>query len=170
MEEATFLTKFAKQVTVVHRRDTLRASKIMQDRALKNPKIGFLWDSVIEKILGGAETKVTGALVRNLKTDERQRDARGRHLHGHRPRAEHGALPGPARHGRGRLPHHHAATPPPPACGASSRPATCRTARYRQAVTAAGTGCMAAIDAERFLGEHDTEDWDPDSSEAPSPA
>src|SRR6187401_1013641 len=65
MEEATFLTKFAKQVTVVHRRDTLRASKIMQERAFKNPKIAFLWDSAIEKILGNAETKVTGAVVRN---------------------------------------------------------------------------------------------------------
>src|SRR5216117_3530569 len=70
MEEATFLTKFASHVTVVHRRDTLRASKIMQERAFKNPKVGFLWDSAIEKILGSAETKVTGALVRNLKTDK----------------------------------------------------------------------------------------------------
>src|SRR6187455_413370 len=68
MEEATFLTKFAKQVTVVHRRDTLRASKIMQERAFKNSKIAFLWDSAIEKILGGPETKVTGARVRNVKT------------------------------------------------------------------------------------------------------
>ncbi|HEV7503152.1 MAG TPA: FAD-dependent oxidoreductase, partial [Vicinamibacteria bacterium] len=77
MEEATFLTKFASQVTVVHRRDTLRASKIMQDRALKNPKISFLWDSMIEKILGSAETKVTGALVRNLKTGEASEVAAG---------------------------------------------------------------------------------------------
>src|SRR3954468_15414286 len=71
MEEATFLTKFASKVTVVHRRDTLRASMIMQDRARKNERIAFLWDSVIEKILGGPDTKVTGALVRNLKTGVR---------------------------------------------------------------------------------------------------
>src|SRR5206468_889202 len=77
MEEATFLTRFASQVTVVHRRDRLRASKIMQDRARKNPKISFLWDSVIEKILGSAETKVTGAIVRNLRTDEMREVAAG---------------------------------------------------------------------------------------------
>src|SRR5262245_22373110 len=69
MEEAIFLTKFATRVTVVHRREELRASKIMQERAFKNPKIAFLWDSVIEKIQGTAQTKVTGAVVRNLKTN-----------------------------------------------------------------------------------------------------
>src|SRR5438046_385989 len=68
MEEATFLTKFASKVTIVHRRDTLRASKIMQERAFKNPRIAFLWSSVIEKILGSAEAKVTGALVRDVTT------------------------------------------------------------------------------------------------------
>ena len=111
MEEATFLTKFAKQVTVVHRRDTLRASKIMQDRAFKNPKIAFLWDSAIEKILGGAGDEGDGRPRAEPEDGQAQRGARRRHLHGHRPRAEHRALPRPARHGRGRVhrhrpPHH----------------------------------------------------------------
>src|SRR3989442_9525005 len=66
MEEATFLTKFSPRVTVVHRRDTLRASKIMQERAFKNPKIGWIWDSVIEKILGGTGKGVTGARLKNV--------------------------------------------------------------------------------------------------------
>src|SRR5688500_18534418 len=68
MEEATFLTKFAPKVTVVHRRDELRASKIMQERAFKNPRIAWLFDSVVEKILGGAGQGVTGARLRNVKT------------------------------------------------------------------------------------------------------
>src|SRR5262245_27842257 len=70
MEEATFLTKFASKVTVIHRRDTLRASKIMQDRARKNPRIAWLLDTVVEKILGGAGQGVTGARLRNVKTGE----------------------------------------------------------------------------------------------------
>ena len=77
MEEATFLTKFADKVTVVHRRDTLRASKIMQDRAFSSPKIAWMWDSVIEKILGGPGQGVKGALVRNLKTGDTQEVAAG---------------------------------------------------------------------------------------------
>jgi thioredoxin reductase (NADPH) len=164
MEEATFLTKFASRVTVVHRRDTLRASKIMQDRALANPKIGFLWDSVIEKILGSAETKVTGAVVRNLRTGEAQEVAAGGIFMaiGHEPNTA------PF---RGQLEMDAAGY-------IVTRPRTTQTSvrgvfaagdvqdpHYRQAVTAAGTGCMAAIDAERFLGEHVTEDWDPDSTE-----
>jgi thioredoxin reductase (NADPH) len=165
MEEATFLTKFAKQVTVVHRRDTLRASKIMQDRALKNPKIGFLWDTVIEKILGGAETKVTGALVRNLKTDRVSEIPAGGIFMaiGHEPNTA------PF---RGQLDMDAAGyiITKPYTTATSVRgvfaAGDVQDARYRQAVTAAGTGCMAAIDAERFLGEHITEDWDPDSSEA----
>ena len=164
MEEATFLTKFASRVTVVHRRDTLRASKIMQDRALKNPKIAFLWDSVIEKILGGADTKVTGAIVRNLRTGETQEVGAGGIFMaiGHEPNTA------PF---RGQIEMDAAGY-------IVTRPRTTETSvrgvfaagdvqdpHYRQAVTAAGTGCMAAIDAERFLGEHVTEDWDPDSTE-----
>ena len=70
MEEATFLTKFATKVSLIHRRDTLRASKIMQDRALKNPKIKFVWNTVVEEVVGSKETGVTGLKLRNLKTQE----------------------------------------------------------------------------------------------------
>jgi thioredoxin reductase (NADPH) len=165
MEEATFLTKFATRVTIVHRRDTLRASKIMQDRALKNPKIAFLWDSVIEKILGSAQTKVTGALVRNVKTGRTSEVPAGGIFMaiGHEPNT------GPFKGQLDMDPAGYIVTAPRTtetsvrgvfAAGDVQDP------HYRQAVTAAGTGCMAAIDAERFLGEHVTEDWDPDSSEA----
>jgi thioredoxin reductase (NADPH) len=164
MEEATFLTKFAKQVTVVHRRDTLRASKIMQDRAMQNPKVAFLWDSAIEKILGAADTKVTGALVRNLKTGRLTEVSAGGIFVaiGHEPNtaAFKGQLDMDA---AGYL------VTAPRTTETSVRgvfaAGDVQDPRYRQAVTAAGTGCMAAIDAERFLGEHVTEDWDPVSTE-----
>jgi thioredoxin reductase (NADPH) len=165
MEEATFLTKFAKQVTVVHRRDTLRASKIMQDRARKNPKIAFLWDSVIEKILGSEKDKVTGAVVRNVKTDKVSEVPAGGIFMaiGHEPNTA------PF---RGQIDMDAAGyiITAPRTTATSVRgvfaAGDVQDPRYRQAVTAAGTGCMAAIDAERFLGEHVTEDWDPESTEA----
>ena len=165
MEEATFLTKFAKQVTVVHRRDTLRASKIMQDRALQNPKVGFLWDSAIEKILGGPNTKVTGALVRNLKTDALTEVPAGGIFMaiGHEPNTT--AFKGQLDMDAGGY-----LITAPRSTATSVRgvfaAGDVQDPRYRQAVTAAGTGCMAAIDAERFLGEHVTEDWDPVDTEA----
>jgi thioredoxin reductase (NADPH) len=165
MEEATFLTKFASQVTVVHRRDSLRASKIMQDRAFKNPRIAFLWDSVIEKILGGPETKVTGALVRNVKTDKLSEIPAGGIFMaiGHEPNTA-------AFRGQLQMDASGYIVTAPGTTATSVRgvfaAGDVQDPRYRQAVTAAGTGCMAAIDAERFLGEHSTEDWDPDSSEA----
>ncbi len=165
MEEATFLSKFATRVTVVHRRDTLRASKIMQERAFKNPKIAFLWDSVIEKILGGPETKVTGARVRNLKTNEvREVPAGGIFMAiGHEPNTA--AFRGQLQmDGAGYI----ITTPGTTATSVKGVFAAgdVQDPRYRQAVTAAGSGCMASIDAERFLGEHATEDWDPASTEA----
>jgi len=148
MEEATFLTRFAKTVTVVHRRDSLRASKIMQDKALKNPKIKFVWDTAIEEILGA--DGVTGVRVRNLKTNVvSDIAAQGFFVAiGHEPNTE---------------PFKTQIT-----CDPSGyilvEPGTTKTNipgvfaagdvadhNYRQAVTAAGTGCMAAIDAERFL-------------------
>ncbi len=148
MEEALFLTRYATKVTVIHRRGELRASKIMQDRAHRNEKIEFLWDSVVDLVEGG--DFVTGLRVRNLKTGAVQ------HLPvealfvaiGHQPNTEllQGQLeldgvgyvkvePGTTRTGvEGVF-----------ACGDVMDPT------YRQAVTAAGTGCMAAIDAERWL-------------------
>jgi thioredoxin reductase (NADPH) len=152
MEEATFLTKFAPRVTVVHRRDELRASKIMQDRAFANPKISFLWDSVIEKILGDKDTKVTGARVRNVKTGQvTEVPAGGVFMAiGHEPNTTvfRGKL---AMDPTGYLitDGRTTATSVPGVFAAGD----VADSRYRQAVTAAGTGCMAAIDAERFLGE-----------------
>jgi thioredoxin reductase (NADPH) len=150
MEEATFLTKFATKATVVHRRDTLRASKAMQTKARGNPKIAWMLDSVIEKVLGGAGKGVTGALVKNVKTGKVQEVPAGGIFMaiGHTPNTavfkgqlemdENGYLL--TREGT-------TATSVPGVFAAGD----VADHRYRQAVTAAGTGCMAAIDAERFL-------------------
>ena len=149
MEEAIFLTKFA-HVTVVHRRDTLRASKIMQERALANPKITFLWDSEVVDVLG--ENKVIGLKVRNVKTDEiGELDVTGLFIAiGHDPRSElfKGQL---ATDEDGYLLVEHPTTrtaiPGVFACGDVVDHV------YRQAITAAASGCSAAIDAERYLQE-----------------
>ena len=150
MEEADFLTKFADKVTVVHRRGELRASKAMQTRARNNPKIGWLLDSVVEKILGGPGDGVTGAMVRNVKTDETREVSTGGVFMaiGHTPNTavfegqlesdDQGYL----------LTHDGTTTTSVPGVFAAGDVAD---SRYRQAVTAAGSGCMAAIDAERFL-------------------
>jgi thioredoxin reductase (NADPH) len=149
MEEATFLTKFANTVTVVHRRDTLRASKIMQERAFKNPRIEWLFDSVVEKILGGPGQGVTGAQVRNVKSGQvKELPAGGIFMAiGHEPNTApfRGKLDMNA---EGYLITRDGTT-------ATSVPGVFAAGdvqdyRYRQAVTAAGSGCMAAIDAERF--------------------
>jgi thioredoxin reductase (NADPH) len=167
MEEATFLTKFANKGTVVHRRDSLRASKIMQDRAFKNPKIGFLWDSVIDRILGSPQTKVTGALVRNVNTNEsREVPAGGVFMAiGHEPNT--GPFRGLLEMDRGGYIITNGRSTATSVAGVFAA-GDVQDSVYRQAVTAAGTGCMAAIDAERFLGEHATEDWDPGSTESPT--
>ncbi len=151
MEEATYLANMCNSVTVVHRRDTLRASKIMQKRALENPKLRFVWDSAIEEIVG-TQKGVTGALVKNLKTGQVQKvDATGLFVAiGHVPATElfkdklklqeNGYLwvqPGTAKTSQAGV----------FACGDVS------DSYYRQAITAAGTGCMAAIEAERWLAE-----------------
>jgi len=150
MEEATFLTKFAEKVTIVHRRQELRASKAMQTRAKQNPKIAWLLDSVIEKIHGGPGQGVTGATVRNLKTGAVSEVACGGIFMaiGHTPNTAvfEGQL---ERDEQGYLLVHDGTT-------ATSVPGVFAAGdvtdhRYRQAITAAGTGCMAAIDAERFL-------------------
>ena len=164
MEEANYLARFCSEVTVVHRRDTLRASKIMQDRAQKNPKIKFIWDSEVVEVLGVEQQKVRGVKLKNLKTgavSEHATDGLFVAI-GHQPNTEFlkGQLPMDA---RGYL---------------TIEPGTPRTSipgvfaagdvadpTYRQAVTAAGSGCMAAIEAERWLeaqaheagsGEHET--------------
>lgn len=150
MEEAIFLTKFASDVNVVHRRDTLRASKIMQDRAVKNPKISFTWDTVVEKIYGEPKAGgVTGVRLKNLKTGESY-DLKTDGLFiaiGHEPNTKLfvGQLElNPA----GYIVTHDGTKTSVTgvfACG------DVQDHVYRQAVTAAGTGCMAGIDAERYL-------------------
>lgn len=153
LEEATFLTRFARTVTLIHRRDTLRASKIMQDRALANPKIRFAWDSEVTEVVG--EDRVSGLRLRNTKTGEESTLQVGGIFVaiGHDPRSElfTGVL---ATDADGYL--------------VVEQPST-RTAIdgvfaagdvvdhiYRQAVTAAGTGCAAALDAERWLADQES--------------
>ncbi len=150
MEEATFLTKFASKVTIVHRREELRASKIMQDRAQSNPKVAWLLNSEIQQILGGAGKGVTGAKIRNTKTGAVTEVAAGGIFMaiGHVPNTapfkdqlemdESGYL----------LTHGGTTATSLPGVFAAG---DVQDHRYRQAITAAGSGCMAAIDAERFL-------------------
>ena len=148
MEEATFLTRFGRTVTVVHRRDELRASKIMQDRALTNPKIKFRWNSEVTEILG--DKKITGLRLRDtVSGEESTLEVGGLFIAiGHDPRSElfTGQL---ATDDEGYLlveqPSTRTAIPGVFACG------DVVDHTYRQAVTAAGTGCAAALDAERFL-------------------
>ncbi len=149
MEEAIFLTKFASKVTVVHRRDELRASKIMQERAFKNDKIGFLWNTTVSEILGN-ESRVTGIRLRDTRSgEERQLACDGVFLAiGHIPNT--GLLEGqldmdPSGYLIVREPGTATNVPGVFAAGDVMDPI------YRQAVTAAGTGCRAAIDAERYL-------------------
>jgi thioredoxin reductase (NADPH) len=152
LEEATFLTRFAKSVTIVHRRDTLRASKIMQDRAMANPKIKFLWNSEVAEIVG--DQRLTGLRIKNSQTgDEQTLPVTGVFVAiGHSPRSElfEGQL---ATDADGYLlvdvPTTGTAIEGVFACG----DVVDRT--YRQAITAAGTGCSAAIDAERWLAAHE---------------
>jgi thioredoxin reductase (NADPH) len=152
LEEANFLTRFAKTVTIIHRRDAFRASKVMQDRALNHPKIKVIWDTAVEDVIGDQE--VTGIKLKNLKTGETSDlTVSGFFVAiGHQPNTKlfKGQLdmndaeyllvqPGSTK----------TKVPGVFAAGDVSDP------YYRQAVTAAGTGCMAALDAERFLeNEH----------------
>jgi thioredoxin reductase (NADPH) len=153
MEEATFLTRFARSVTVIHRRDNLRASKIMQDRAFDNSKIKFLWDSEIVEAVG--DTKLTGLRIRNLKTGQEDvLNVSGVFVAiGHDPRNElfTGQLDV---NPEGYLQVQHPTTRTNIdgvfACG------DVVDHIYRQAVTAAGTGCAAAIDAERWLASQES--------------
>ncbi|GHE42366.1 thioredoxin reductase [Streptomyces longispororuber] len=148
MEEATFLSRFAKSVTIVHRRDSLRASKAMQERAFADPKIKFVWDSEVAEIKG--EQKLSGLTLRNVKTGETSElPVTGLFIAiGHDPRTElfkdqltldgEGYLVVDAPSTRTNVPGVFAA-------------GDVVDHTYRQAITAAGTGCAAALDAERFL-------------------
>jgi thioredoxin reductase (NADPH) len=152
MEEATFLTRFAKSVTIVHRRDTLRASKIMQDRAIANPKIRFVWDSEVVEVLGG--DRVTGLRLRNLKTGEESTLPVGGMFVaiGHDPRSELFASQLET-DSDGYLLVESPSTRTAIDGVFAAGDVVDRT--YRQAVTAAGTGCAAALDAERWLADHE---------------
>lgn len=152
VEEAIFLTKFASKVSIVHRRDELRASKILQDRAFKNEKLDFIWDSEIEEILGSKETGVTGAKLKNTKSgDITEKEAQGVFVAiGHTPNTqlfkgqlemdEVGYLITKSGSTETNVPGVFAA-------------GDVQDNIYRQAITAAGSGCMSAIDAERYLEE-----------------
>jgi thioredoxin reductase (NADPH) len=153
LEEAMFLTRFANSVTVIHRRDALRASKIMQDRAFTNPKVRFVWDSEVIEVLG--EHKVTGLRLRNTKTGaESTLPVNGMFVAiGHDPRTElfAGQL---AMDDEGYL----IVEQPSTRTGVDGVFAAGDVVdhTYRQAVTAAGTGCAAALDAERWLADHES--------------
>ena len=150
MEEATFLTRYAARVFVVHRRDELRASKIMQEKAFRNDKIEFIWNTDVTAILGTPDQGVTGVRLRNVQTgEEAVFDCHGVFIAiGHKPNTDlfKGQLDMDAI-GYLKTSGHSTATNIPGvfACG------DVQDSFYRQAVTAAGTGCMSAIDAERFL-------------------
>lgn len=153
MEESIFLTKFATRVTVVHRRDKLRASMIMQQRAGENEKIDFIWNAVVEDVLGSREDGVTGVRIKNVVTGESYvKECQGMFVAiGHTPNSEvfRGQLDmddnGYLITGNG--------TSETSVAGVFAA-GDIQDTRYKQAITAAGSGCMAAIDAEKFIEEH----------------
>jgi thioredoxin reductase (NADPH) len=153
MEEALYLSRLGRKVEVVHRRDTLRASKIMQERAFKNPRIEFIWDSVVDEVFDVSRGKVTGVRLKNVKTsDVNERPVDGLFIAiGHEPNTQ---------LFRGKielLPNGYVKVVP--GTTRTSVPGVFAAGdvadyTYRQAVTAAGTGCMAALEAERYLEAH----------------
>lgn len=152
MEEALFLSRYANKLTVIHRRDQLRASKIMQERAFANEKIEFLWNSEVKEVLG--EDEVTGLRIKNTKSGEESELSVGALFVaiGHTPNTEFlGGFVDLDKVGYIKVQPGTTRTSVEGifACGDAMDPV------YRQAVTAAGTGCMAAMDAERWLGEQD---------------
>ncbi len=156
MEEALYLSRLGRKVDVVHRRDSLRASKIMQDRAFKNPKISFIWDTGLEDVMDAAAGKVTGVRLRNLKTGVQWETAvDGLFIAiGHQPNTA--IFKGQVE----LLPNEYVKVVP--GTTQTSVPGVFAAGdvqdfTYRQAVTAAGTGCMAALEAERYLEAHHAE-------------
>jgi thioredoxin reductase (NADPH) len=151
VEEGTFLTRYASKVYLVHRRDRLRASQILQDRAMKNEKMSFIWDTVVEEIIGDEDSGVAATRLRNVKTGaEKELPVDGVFIAiGHTPTTklfegqlkldEQGYIVTDSRM--------HTNLKGVFACG------DCQDHIYRQAITAAGTGCMAAMEAEKFLAE-----------------
>lgn len=150
LEEALYLSKFATKVTVVHRRGRLRASKIMEERTFKNPKISFVWNSVVEEILG--DEKVTGGKIKNLKSEKVENvscDAVFIAI-GHNPNTEIFKDQVELDEKGYVVVHNHTGTNISGVFVAGD----VHDHLYRQAVTAAGFGCMAAMDAEKYLEEH----------------
>jgi thioredoxin reductase (NADPH) len=151
VEEGTFLTRYASKVYLVHRRDRLRASQILQDRAMKNEKMSFIWDTVVEEIIGDEDSGVAATRLRNIKTGaEEELPVDGVFIAiGHTPTTklfegqlkldEQGYIVTDSRM--------HTNLKGVFACG------DCQDHIYRQAITAAGTGCMAAMEAEKFLAD-----------------
>jgi thioredoxin reductase (NADPH) len=157
LEEASYLTNHASKVTIIHRRNEFRASKAMQERVKKNPKIGFIWDSVVDEVIGIKNTgpkKMTGLKLRNVKTGAiTEFNCEGLFLGiGHEPNTAlfKGVLDMDSV-GYLKTKPYSTATNIPGVFAAGD----VADSKYRQAISAAGTGCMAAIDAERFLAEHE---------------
>lgn len=153
MEESIFLTKFATRVTVIHRRDKLRASAIMQQRARENEKIDFIWNSIVEDVVGSKEDGVTGVRVKDVVTGESYvKECQGMFVAiGHTPNSEifRGQL---EMDGNGYLITKDG-TSETNVAGVFAA-GDIQDTRYKQAITAAGSGCMAAMDAEKFIEEH----------------
>ncbi len=152
-EEALFLTKFGKRVRLMHRRDELRASKIMAERVMNHPKIEMIWNSTISELLGDKKTGITGAVVENTKTHEKSEITCDAIFYGigHTPNTElfKGVLDADE--------NGYLITKPHSTCTNVEGVFACGDVQdhvFRQAITAAGTGCMAAIEAERFLAGH----------------
>jgi thioredoxin reductase (NADPH) len=157
LEEASYLTNLASKVTIIHRRNELRASKTMQERVKKNPKIDFIWDSVVEEVIGiknATPKKMTGLKLKNIKTGAfTEFKCDGLFLGiGHEPNTTlfKGILDMDSV-GYLKTKPYGTATNIPGVFAAGD----VADSKYRQAISAAGTGCMAAIDAERFLAEQE---------------
>ncbi len=153
MEESIFLTKFATRVTVIHRRDKLRASVIMQQRARENEKIDFIWNSVVEDVLGSREDGVTGVRVKDVVTGESHvKECQGMFVAiGHTPNS--GIFRGQLDMDDNGYLITGNGTSETSVAGVFAA-GDIQDTRYKQAITAAGSGCMAAMDAEKFMEEH----------------